>query len=105
MEFRNDKYSIVKSLRGNSSTTVERFAQLYTQNLTYQYLQYYPDDNFPFSCHMIFMSMIVDTLYNYYVGLYITKLTNISTVSHLYIPHLYRIHTVYLNTLRPIRKK
>jgi len=103
--FRNDKYSIVKSLRGNSATSLERFAQLYTQNLTYQYLQYYPHDNFPFSCHTIFMSMIVDTLYNYYVAVYITKTVHISTVQKMYVPHLYALHSIYVTTLRPLQKK
>ena len=32
--FRSDKYMSVKSLRGNLSSPVERFSQLYLQNLT-----------------------------------------------------------------------
>lgn len=99
--FRNEKYSLVKSLRGNSASTIDRFAQLYTENLTYTYLQYYPDDNFFFSCHTIFINMIIDYIYNNYIGLFITKTINKHSIDSMYIPHLFALHGIYLKNLRP----
>ena len=103
--FRNDKYTIVKSLRGNTATTLDRFSQLYTQHLLYQYLQYYPDDNLCFSYHTIFMNMIIEYVYKFYVELFITKTCNKSDIDKMYIPHLYAIHNMYITQLRQDNKK
>ena len=103
--FQNEKYTAVKSLRGNSASSLERFAQLYTQNLTYKYLEYFPDEAFYFSCHTVFMNNIIDTLHRYYVSLHITKEMSLNEVDKMYIPHLYALHGVYLNSLRAEGKK
>ena len=103
--FQNDKYSAVKSLRGNSTSSIERFAQLYTQNLTYKYLEYFPDEAFYFSCHTVFMNNIIDMLYKYYVNLHITKEISLNEVDKMYIPHLYSLHGIYISTLRSEGKK
>jgi len=103
--FRNDKYSMIKSLRGNASTSLERFSQLYTQNLLYQYLQYYPDDNFYFSCYTTFMTMIIDSVYRHYIELFVTKTVHKDDINKMYIPHLYALHTMYITSLRPTHKK
>lgn len=103
--FRNDKYSLVKALRGNSATSLERFAQLYTQNLIYHYLQYYPDENFYFSCHTIFMNMVIEHVYHDYIELYVTKNITKNNVNKMYIPHLYSLHNLYITSLRQHNKK
>ena len=103
--FRSEKYSAVKALRGNSPTIRERFAQLYSQNLIHKYLEYYSDEMLPMTAHLMFMCSIVTMLYNLYVDLHITRVKKAEEINKMYLPHLYNIHGIYLNHLRPEGKK
>ena len=102
-KFRSDKYNAVKSLRGNSSNIRDRFAQLFTQNLLFRYLEYYPEEINPMMEHVMFINNIIKTLYDYYVTMRIKKI--VIDVDKMFLPHLYSIHGIYLNQLRPIGKK
>jgi hypothetical protein len=103
--FRSEKYSAVKALRGNSPTIRERFAQLYSQNLIYKYIEYYQDEMLPMTVHLMFMNGIIKMLYDYYVDLHITKVKKAEEIDKMYLPHLYSIHGLYLSQLRPEGKK
>lgn len=103
--YRSEKYSAVKTLRGNSPNIIERFAQLYTQSLIVRYLEYYPEDKQLIVEHMKFMDIIIKILYDSYVDLHITKAVTAETVDKMYLPHLYSIHGIYLNQLKPCGKK
>jgi hypothetical protein len=103
--YRSEKYSAVKTLRGNSPNIVERFAQLYTQSLIVRYLEYYPEDKQFIIEHMKFMDIIIKFLYDNYVNLHITKVVTAEAVDKMYLPHLYSIHGMYLNQLKPNGKK
>lgn len=103
--FRSEKYAAIKTLRGNSPTILERFAQLYTQNLLPKYLEYYTDEMVPMALHMMFMDTIVKMIYDYYVDLHITKTTKVDEIDKMFLPHLYSIHGIYLSQLRPEGKK
>ena len=99
---RSEKYNAVKSLRGNRSNIRDRFAQLFSQNLLFKYLEYYQDEIIPMNQHVMFLNNIVKTLYDYYVDMRIKKM---KIDNKLYLPHLYNIHGIYLNQLRPNGKK
>lgn len=103
--FRSEKYSAVKTLRGNSPTVRERFAQLYSQNLIHKYLEYYSDDMLPMTVHLMFVNSIIKMLYDLYVDLHITKVKAANEIDKMYLPHLYNIHGLYLSQLRPVGKK
>jgi hypothetical protein len=103
--FRSEKYSVVKTLRGNSPSISERFAQLYTQNLIPKYLEYFSEDMMPIAIHMMFMDTVVKMLYDNYVDLHITKTKKAEEVDKLFLPHLYSIHGIYLSQLRADGKK
>ena len=103
--YRSEKYSAVKTLRGNSPNIIERFAQLYTQSLIVRYLEYYPEDKQLIVDHMKFMDIIIKFLYDNYVDLHITKAVTADTVDKMYLPHLYSIHGIYLNQLKPSGRK
>ena len=102
-KFRSDKYNAVKSLRGNSSNIRDRFAQLFTQNLLFRYLEYYPEEMNPMIEHVMFVNNIIKTLYDHYVTMRIKKI--VIDIDKMFLPHLYNIHGIYLNQLRPIGKK
>ena len=103
--YRSEKYAAVKTLRGNSPNIVERFTQLYTQNLIVRYLEYYPEDKMAIVEHMKSMDIIIKVLYDNYVDLHITKVRAASTIDKMYLPHLYSIHGIYINQLKPSGKK
>ena len=107
--YRSEKYTMVKSLRGNQPGTLERYVQLYVQNLQHIYLAYYPEDAVEFSLHSTCMSTIIDYLYDNYVELHIIKSISkreiLDNCNKMYHPHLYALHGVYLTQLRPSGNK
>ncbi len=103
--FRSEKYAAVKVLRGNSPSTLERFTQLYTQNLLNKYLEYYQDESQDMLLYLMRMSIIVKNLYNHYVELHITKAKKAEDIEKMYLPHLYNIHGIYLSQLKSNGKK
>jgi len=103
--YRSEKYSAVKTLRGNSPNIIERFSQLYTQSLIVRYLEYYPEDKKLIVDQMKIMDILIKFLYDNYVDIHITKIRAAETVDKMYLPHLYSIHGIYLNQLKPSNKK
>ena len=103
--YRSEKYSAVKTLRGNSPNIIERFAQLYTQSLIVRYLEYFPEDKKLIVNHMKIMDILIKFLYDNYVDIHITKVRPAETVDKMYLPHLYSIHGIFLNQLKPSGKK
>jgi hypothetical protein len=103
--YRSDKYAAVKALRGNTPTMTDRFAQLYTQNLLKQYLDYYPEDTLQIAFHIMCIDTIIKFIYDEYVDLHITKSKKAEEIEKMYLPHLYNIHGIYLSQLRPNKKK
>lgn len=99
--FRNEKYSAVKSLRCNSMLVRDRFCQLFSQNLVYKYLEYYPEETVMISLQLMITTALVELLYEEYVKLHITKTTTVDKIDKMYHPHLYNIHGIYLTQLRP----
>jgi hypothetical protein len=104
--FRSDKYMSVKSLRGNLSSPVERFSQLYLQNLTSKYLEYYPEDVSIFTtCNQYLQFHLLVELYYEYYYVHCLKSKTIYQVKKEFHPHLYGIHGIYLTQLRPNYQK
>ena len=103
--FRSEKYMAVKALRGNSANIVERFAQLYTQNLVTKYVEYYDDESMPMALNLMFFDAIVGTIHRHYVDLHIRKAVTVDEIDKVFLPHLYNIHGIYLSHLRPAGKR
>jgi hypothetical protein len=99
--FRSEKYMAVKALRGNSPTSLERFAHLYTQNLTHLYLEYYPKDSFQFTFNTVCLTNVIQLIYKFYIELNIKKSITLSDIDKMYHPHLYNLHGIFLSQLRP----
>jgi hypothetical protein len=103
--FRSDKYNYVKGLRGNSSSIIDRYAQIFSQNLINEYLQYYTEDTMAMTVQFLYINYITGMLHDLYVDLHITKTKNINDIDKMLQPHMYRIHGIYLSQLRPNGKK
>lgn len=106
---RTEKYKMVKSLRGNQAGDMERYAQLFVQNLQYTYLDYYPEDAMSFALQSACMTTIIDCIYRTYTEMHIVKSKSTAEVleqmDNMYHPHLYALHGIYLTQLRPAGKK
>ena len=106
---RTEKYKMVKSLRGNQAADMERYAQLFVQNLQYTYLDYYPEDAMSFALQSACMTTIIDYMYRAYVEMHVIKSKPVAEVleqmDKMYHPHLYALHGIYLTQLRSINKK
>jgi hypothetical protein len=98
--YRSDKFMSVKSLRGNSSNMLTRYAQLVEQNLTKKYLEYYPEDEIYFSFFNLYFTVHVTNLFELYQKLHIYKSITRDEINKMYLPHLYNIHGYYLTNLR-----
>ena len=103
VRFRSEKYNVVKALRGNTANIRDRFAQLFSQNLLFKYMEYYQDEIIPMNTYIMFINNIVKTLYDYYIFMHV-KIMKID-IDRMFLPHLYNIHGIYLNQLRPNGKK
>lgn len=103
--FRSESYLAVRSLRGNASSVVDRFVQLYLQNLAHTYLEYYPEDSVMFSFHQEMMKFLIYSIYTEYQKLHVRKITTIDKINKMYHPHLYSLHGHYLSQLRLENKK
>ena len=106
---RAEKYKMVKSLRGNQAGDMERYAQLFVQNLQYTYLDYYPEDAMSFALQSACMTTMIDYIWRTYKELHIVKTKStaevLQQIDKMYHPHLYALHGIYLTQLRPTGKK
>jgi len=103
--WRSEKYKAVKSLRGNSPELMDRFVQLYLQNVTPMYLDYYPEDAISFSFYTEFMHQVVKIMYESYIALRVHQSCTIDQIDKMYHPHLYALHGIYLAHFRSAHKK
>jgi hypothetical protein len=51
------------------------------------------------------MNMIINSIYEFYIALFVTKTMQKEEIDRMYRPHVYAIHSLYLRQLRPDRKK
>ena len=103
--FRSESYLAVRSLRGNASSVVDRFVQLYLQNLAHTYLEYYPEDSVMFSFYQEMMKFLIHSIHTEYQQLHVRKTSTIDKINKMYRPHLYSLHGYYLSQLRSANKK
>jgi len=103
--YRNDRYLAVKTLRGNIPNSIDRFSQLYVQNLVSEYVEYYPEDTLLIGSFMIVMDLMCKVTYTYYVSFHINKRITLDMIDKMFWTHLYNIHGIYLTKLRQENKK
>ncbi len=102
--YRSDKYTFVKSMRGNTPFSVVRYSQLMTQNLLKTYLDYYPEDKMLFEIYSMYYNFHICNIFDMYKKLHVYKSITREDISKHYIGHIYNIHGHYLTDLRPNNK-
>jgi len=100
--YRSPAYELVRSLRGNHASAVDRYAQLYTQNLTHTYLQYFFEDSVPFSFFRALLQRMSKEIFQAYMDVHVYRNITRDKVLALYHPHLYQLHHIYRTQLRPM---
>jgi hypothetical protein len=106
---RNSAYQMVRSLRGNQSRIDVRFAQLRQQKMIDTYVFYYPEEADEFRKLESTVGLVIENIYDAYVGVHIRHDKKLGDIESMYRPHVYSLHTHYLSVLKPngyfIRRK
>jgi hypothetical protein len=97
---RSPTYQMIRSLRGNTPSVDSQFIQLYKSNLIDTYLYYYPEERPVFDQCYMRLQWVIKTLYDRYVRFHITKTLSKDEIEHMWRPHLFTLHGMYLYTLR-----
>jgi hypothetical protein len=98
--FRNEKYQMVKSLRGNNADPLKRFVLMFQQNITRKYLEFYPEDSILFQYYNVLILTLINTMHNYYKSLHVYKIVLRDDIDKMYWPHLYNLHGYYLANIK-----
>jgi hypothetical protein len=102
MKIRTREYETLKRWRGNTNRDTVRYVQLWQSGEVQYYLRHFPEDTQKFKdCENIVKREVTD-LYNLYVKVHIQKSLSIDIVDKRYRPHLFALHGMYLQELRPM---
>lgn len=102
---RSDTYETVRRLRGNESTTLERFARVRKQRCLEQYLQFFPEDTDPFYALEGQLRKNTRNLSRFYVDTFRTRQTPFYELPWPYKHHVSALHNLYKDVLRAQKKR
>lgn len=102
---RSDTYETVRRLRGNESTTLERFARVRKQRCMEQYLQFFPEDTDPFYALEGQLRKNTRNLSRFYVDTFRSRQTLFHELPWPYKHHVSVLHNLYKDVLRVQKKR
>jgi hypothetical protein len=102
---RSDTYETVRRLRGNETTTLERFARVRKQRCLEQYLQFFPEDTDPFYALEGQMRKNTRNLARFYVDTFRSRQTPFHELPWPYKHHVSALHNLYKDVLRAQKKR
>ena len=100
-KIRNPNYEIIRKLRGNQPKLEYQYLCLRKENKVKQFLIYYPEYKKHFLEYKNKMHNFTNILYNLYKECFIFKLKKLKEYDFQYKIHIYNLHNIYLNELRP----
>lgn len=100
-KIRNPVYEQVKSLRGNQPKLQYQYLCLRKEGKVKEFLKYYPENKGDFSLFRDQVHLFTKTLYSNYVSCYIKKEKPLIEFSEEYRTHMFNIHKIYINELKP----
>ncbi len=101
---RSNTYRMVRSLRGETPRTDERFFSLRRQGLIKTYLYYYPEDKQRYWDYENWLRDATEELYKTYCVLNKERAVQLEAVPKKWHVHLAALHGQYMQTLRPAKK-
>jgi hypothetical protein len=103
-KFRNPNYEYVKVLRGNQPKLEYRYFELWQENRVEEYLSYFPECKDLFVEYWKKLCKFMDATFNNYVGCYILKRFALKEYPFEFRTHMYELHKMYKEKLRPHNK-
>lgn len=100
-KFRNPVYEYVRHLRGNQPKLMYQYLCLRQQGKVRDYLNFYPENKKPFSFFRDNLHRFTLTLFQNYLSCYVHKNMPLKDFSDQYRTHMYHLHQMYINQLRP----
>jgi hypothetical protein len=98
---RNPIYEQVRSLRGNQPKSQYQYLCLRRENKVAEFLKFYPDHKKDFSQFRDQIHLYTDTLLSNYHSCYIRKEKPLGEFPSQYRTHMFNIHQMYMNELKP----
>ena len=98
---RSSVYKMIRSMRGNTSRSDERFFTLRAAGMVKTYLQYYPEESNLFWKYEKWMRSATKLLNGYYVAVYKSRELTLDGIDARWHTHLGAIHNMYMGQLKP----
>lgn len=104
-KIRNTNYEEVKSLRGNSPKLQFQYLNLRSSGDVKNYLNYFPEHKSYFNVFKSQIHTFSEKLYQFYVGLHITKSLTIYDIPFQYKNLVNNLHKIYLDSFNETERK
>ncbi len=98
---RSNSYRMVRSLRGSTARSDERFFALRAGGLVKTYLYYYPEDKKLYWRYETFVRGVTAAIYAEYCAVFKEKSKELDAVDPKLLTHVRALHAKYLAELRP----
>jgi hypothetical protein len=98
---RSTVYRMIRSMRGNTPRSDERFFGLRAVGLVKTYLIYYPEEKKVFWQYEQWIRQATAHLFQLYTDIHKTHVLSSESVDGAWLTHIGALHTLYLTTLRP----
>jgi len=103
-KLRNSTYEKIKHLKGNSPKLQYQYYHLRQQGGVKDFLKYYPEYKEEFSEFRTNLHKWTNQLYQNYISCFIRKEKALIDFPYNFKTHMYKIHEIYLNDLKPENK-
>ena len=100
-KFRNPIYEEIRHLRGNQPKLQYQYLTLRHSGKLSEFLRYYPETKNEMSKFRDQVHMFTNALHKNYISCYVKKEKPLKEFSNQYRTHMYKIHQIFLNDLRP----
>jgi hypothetical protein len=100
-KIRNPNYEEVRQLRGNQPKLQYQYLSLRRSGKLPEFLKYYPESKVEMSRFRDQVHMFTNTLHKNYISCYVKKEKPLKEFSEQYRTHMFKIHELFLNELRP----
>lgn len=101
MKIRNPVYEQVRHLRGNQPKLQYQYLSLRREGRVADFLKYYPEHKKECSSFRDQVHLFTNTLFANYVSCYIKKEKPLIEFSSQYRTHMFNIHKIYMDELKP----
>ena len=103
-KIRNPIYEEIRHLRGNQPKLQYQYLTLRHSGKLSEFLKYYPETKEEMSKFRDQVHMFTNTLHTNYISCYVKKEKPLKEFSDQYRTHMFKLHQIFINDLRPNNK-